>query len=694
MTTYAVLAEKPDMARKLVAGLAGKKTDHRAEGYIEVQGSPYLPGRVLVTWAIGHLIEMVPFDEYDSKLKKWDMATLPFLPTKYKMQVRSGVGKQYQNVKRVFREANQIIIATDPDREGENIAYLILDQTGDRDKVTKRLWVNSLLPKAVQDGFRHLRDAGETYNYYKEAHSRQIGDWLVGMNMSRYYTLRAEEAGLSGTVYSAGRVQTPVMVLIVKNRLDREHFVPVPFWTIAGKAEKNGESVVFRCPTHFESQAAVDAFIAQNQLISPYVGTISTVQKEHKIKQSPKLLNLAAITSIANARWGYTGDEVLKTVQALYDADYVTYPRTEEEVISTEEFDGLTAHVADYLALLGTAIATPQTTPRKRYVGDYRAHPALMPTAKLPDLGILSENEANIYRTILRQVVMMFAADYEYDQTTVTIAIGDQKLSATGRVVTEPGWRALAGQEELTAGEDTALPEFTEGERVSLAIETTRGETKPPKPYTPGTLGGKGSVMEKLNLGTAATRAAIIKTLVDRDYIKLIKKGYEPTEKAEVMYALVQHSLLGSPEMTAKWEAFLAGIENGDKDPAVFIQGIQRFVREEINKAQTVTLPAAVVKQAAAQESMGTCPKCHQGQVIKTQKGYRCTNTDCGFQLWREMAHKVLPVAAVRKLVAGQTSDQVSGFKSKSGKHFSARVKLDGDYKAVFVFDQAKKGRH
>ena len=693
MTTYAVLAEKPDMARKLVTGLGGKKTAHNQEGYIEVQESPYLTGRILVTWAIGHLIEMAPFDEYDSKLKKWDMATLPFLPTKYKMQVRSGVGKQYQNVKRVFREANQIIIATDPDREGENIAYLILDQTGDRDKVTKRLWVNSLLPKAVQDGFRHLRDAGETYNYYKESHSRQIGDWLVGMNMSRYYTLRTEEAGLSGTVYSAGRVQTPVMVLIVKNRLAREHFVPVPFWTITGKTEKNGEPVVFRCPPHFESREAVDAFIAKNQLISPYVGTISAVQKEHKIKRSPKLLNLAAVTSMANAQWGYTGDEVLKIVQALYDADYVTYPRTEEEVISVEEFDGLTKQLADYQALLGTAIATPQTTPRKRYVGDYKAHPALMPTAKLPDLGTLSENEANIYRTILRQVVMMFAADYEYDQTTVTIAIGDQKLAAMGRVVTEPGWRALAGQAEPESGEGTALPEFTEGERVLLTIETTRGETKPPKPYTPGTLGGKGSVMEKLNLGTAATRAAIIKTLVDRDYIKLIKKGYEPTEKAEVMYALVQHSLLGSPEMTAKWEDFLAGIERGEKDPAVFIAGIRQFVSQEIGKAQTITLPEKLVKQAAAQDSFGECPKCHQGQITKGKKGYYCTNKDCDFIVWREMAHKVLPIAAIRKLIAGQITDKISGFKSKSGKSFSARVKL-ADYKTTFVFDKAKKGRN
>lgn len=692
MTTYAVLAEKPDMARKLVTGLGGKKTAHTQDGYIEVQDSPYLTGRILVTWAIGHLIEMAPFDEYDPKLKKWDLATLPFMPTKYVMQVRDGVGKQYNNVKRVFKEANQIIIATDPDREGENIAYLIVDQTGDRDKVTKRLWVNSLLPKAVQDGFKQLRDAGETYNYYKESHSRQISDWLVGMNMTRYYTLRAQGAGIQGTVYSAGRVQTPVMVLIVKNKLERDHFVPVPFWTISGETEKDGQKVIFRNATHFESEEQLREFVNANQLVTPYMATIGTVQKEHKIKQSPKLLNLAALTSLANAKWGYTGDEVLQTVQALYDADYVTYPRTEEEVISEEEFGILADRVDAYKELLDSTVATPQLTPRKRYVGAYQAHPALMPTGKLPELAKLAGRDANIYQAIVSQVLMMFMADYEYDQTTVTIAVGDQQFVARGKVVTQAGWRAMTGATEEDATEDAgALPVFAEGERVALTIQTAKGETKPPKPYTPGTLGGKNSIMEKLNLGTAATRAAIIKTLVDREYIALVKKAYEPTDKAMVMYTMVKDSLLGSPEMTAAWEDYLAKIEQGDGDPATFIANVRKFVSQEIGKAQPIELPPEQVEAAIEQSSYGTCPKCRQGTITKGKHNYYCSNKECDFVLWSKMASKTLPDSAVRALIAGKTTNEISGFKSKAGKSFKAKVKLDNEFKTTFVFDSSKR---
>jgi DNA topoisomerase-3 len=635
---------------------------------------------------------MAPFDEYDPKLKKWDLATLPFLPTKYVMQVRDGVGKQYNNVKRVFKEANQIIIATDPDREGENIAYLIVDQTGDRDKVTKRLWVNSLLPKAVQDGFRNLRDAGETYNYYKESHSRQISDWLVGMNMTRYYTLRAQEAGIQGTVYSAGRVQTPVMVLIVKNKLERDHFVPVPFWTIAGETEKDGQKVVFRNATHFESEAQLQEFVRTNQLVTPYMATINNVQKEHKIKQSPKLLNLAALTSLANAKWGYTGDEVLQTVQSLYDADYVTYPRTEEEVISEGEFGILAKDVDIYKEYLGSGVATPQLTPRKRYVGDYQAHPALMPTGKLPEQAKLADRDANIYQAIVTQVLMMFAPDYEYDQTTVTITIADQQFIARGKVVAEAGWRALAGQAEEDAAEDAAaLPAFAEGERVALTIKTAKGETKPPKPYTPGTLGGKGSVMERLNLGTAATRAAIVKTLVDREYIKLVKKAYEPTDKAMAMYAMVKDSLLGSPEMTAKWEDYLAKIEHGDGDPETFIANVRKFVSQEIGKAQAIELPPEVVKKAAEQSAYGQCPKCHEGTIIKGKANYYCTNQSCDFVLWPKVASKTLPNTAIRALLAGKTTAEISGFKSKAGKSFKAKLQLDGNFNTTFVFGKSSK---
>lgn len=382
----------------------------------------------------------------------------------------------------------------------------------------------------------------------------------------------------------------------------------------------------------------------------------------------------------------------MQTVQALYDADYVTYPRTEEEVISEEEFGILADRVDAYKELLDSTVATPQLTPRKRYVGAYQAHPALMPTGKLPELAKLAGRDANIYQAIVSQVLMMFMADYEYDQTTVTIAVGDQQFVARGKVVTQAGWRAMTGATEEDATEDAgALPVFAEGERVALTIQTAKGETKPPKPYTPGTLGGKNSIMEKLNLGTAATRAAIIKTLVDREYIELVKKAYEPTDKAMVMYTMVKDSLLGSPEMTAAWEDYLAKIEQGDGDPATFIANVRKFVSQEIGKAQTIELPPEQVKAAIEQSSYGTCPKCRQGTITKGKHNYYCSNKECDFVLWSKMASKTLPDSAVRALIAGKTTNEISGFKSKAGKSFKAKVKLDNEFKTTFVFDSSKR---
>lgn len=688
MTTYAVLAEKPDMARKIVAGLGGTATNHRDKGYIEVTGSSVLNGRILVTFGFGHLIELANPDVYDEKLKRWSMDTLPIMPDHFKTLVRSDARKQYNNVKAVFDEANSIIIATDADREGENIAYEIIDQTGFRSKITKRLWINSNLPAAINKGFKSLRDAAETYPYYKESHSRSQADWLVGMNFTRYFTLKAQKGGLSGQVFSAGRVQTPVMALVVSNYLERKNFKPVPYFTLEARTEREGIKVTFKNTTKYATDVEAQKVMEENNLRNPYKGKIAHVTKEHKMTAAPELFDLAGIQSYANKSWGYTNDKTLALVQSLYDSQFVTYPRTEENKISADEFGILLQEAPEVLKLLGSSVQLTNDQPRKKYVGEYNAHSALMPTTKRPDLTMLAEDERDIYVAIAQRSMMMFAPDYEYDHTEVVAAAGQLEFKVTGNVATAQGWKAVQqdDQEETSEADGVRLPTFTEGEDVYLQFERKRGETKPPKPYTPSSLGGKNSAMEKLNLGTPATRANIIKTVVDRGYMKLSKNKYEPTDKGFLMYDLVKDSPIGSAEMTAKWEERLHAIEVQKEQPEPFIQDIKTFIREELVRNKQTSFNSDLINKAAAASSLGTCPKCKTGQIQESKKCYYCSNPDCNFVLWPEVAHKRLTKTEVKQLLAdGRTKKEVTGLKG-SKRAFSAYIELTDEFKTRFAF--------
>jgi len=337
---------------------------------------------------------------------------------KFKSVIRGGTaGQQFKHVKAGFDQANSIIIATDADREGENIAYSIIKAAGATDKITKRLWINSNLPSAVQAGFKSLRDAAETYSYYQEARTRQISDWLVGMNFTRLFTLKATHAGLNHQVYSAGRVQTPVLALVAKNRLDRDNFKSVSYWLLQAKTEKNGIKVTFKTKEKFPSKTELERVMAENKLHTPYTAEIADVLKEHKTQSALQLFDLAGIQSFANANWGYTNDKTLELVQALYDANFVTYPRTEESLISAEEFNEMLKRAPELMTLLDLDVALKNSQPRKKYVGAYQAHSALLPTTLLPTLGQLPEDQRNIYIAIAQRSLMMFAPERDIATT-------------------------------------------------------------------------------------------------------------------------------------------------------------------------------------------------------------------------------------------------------------------------------------
>ncbi|KRO15521.1 DNA topoisomerase [Lacticaseibacillus saniviri] len=609
--------------------------------------------------------------------------------------IRGGTaGQQFKHVKAVFDQANSIIIATDADREGENIAYSIIKAAGATDKITKRLWINSNLPSAVQAGFKSLRDAAETYSYYQEARIRQISDWLVGMNFTRLFTLKATHAGLNHEVYSAGRVQTPVLALVAKNRLDRNNFKPVPYWLLQAKTEKSGIKVTFKTKEKFPSKTELERVMAENKLHTPYTAEIGDVLKEHKTQSAPQLFDLAGIQSFANANWGYTNDKTLELVQALYDANFVTYPRTEESLISAEEFNEMLKRAPELMTLLGLDVELKNSEPRKKYVGDYKAHSALLPTTLLPKLDQLPEDQLNIYIAIAQRSLMMFAPDREYDRTEVKINADALEFSATGNVETNLGWKKVQidDQDENETDMDKGkLPEFEKGETVYLEFDQLEKQTQPQKAYTPSSLGGKNSIMEKLNLGTPATRANIIKTLVDRQYMKLTKNKYEPTDKGLLMYQLIKDSKLGSAEMTASWENQLKEIEENREKPESFLTDIKAFVREELVTEQKRPLDDELLQKNLAASMIGKCPKCHQGDIVFS-RAYHCTNPDCDFMLWPEVAHKKLTDTQVKQLIDnGRTTKLVTGLKSSKGSTFKAFIVLNSEFKTAFEFE--KKGK-
>jgi DNA topoisomerase-3 len=586
------------------------------------------------------------------------------------------------------------VIATDADREGENIAYTIIDQAGARDKVTKRLWINSNLPSAVAKGFKNLRDSAETYSYYKESHARSEADWLVGMNFTRFYTLKAQAAGIPRQVFSAGRVQTPVLALICRNALERKGFVPKPYFTIAANTEKEGVKVKFSNPTRYETDNQAQEVLNTNQIRNPYRATITQVVHEEKKTAAPELFDLAGIQSFANASWKYTNDKTLEIVQSLYDKQLVTYPRTEENKISEEEFNLIVKDAPALERLLALNASLINTAPRKKYVGAYKAHSALMPTAQHPNLAELSDEQRNIYRAIATRTLMMLVADYGYSHTEVKIMAGELELKVTGNIPTNQGWKGLQKddqEKEEVGATGKQLPDYREGETVYLNFEVEKGMTKAPRPYTPASLGGKNSQMQKLNLGTSATRAGIIKTVVDRGYARLVKNIYEPTDKGMLMYGLVKDSAIGSPELTAKWEDRLHSIETQEEQPQVFLRDIRTYVTSELGREQQANFDSGLVAKAIESSSLGTCPKCGTGVIEAHKAGYFCSNQNCDFAIWAEIAHKRISQTIVKQLLTvGKTKNKVTGMKKRDGGTFSAYLILNAEKKLNLLSNNRK----
>ena len=720
MTTV-ILAEKPSQARSYVEAF---QRSTKKQGYYIINDS-LLPPDTVITFGFGHLVELAAPEAYDAKYKHWSLSNLPIFPAHYQFIVPTDKKAQFKIVKEWLSKADTIVVATDSDREGENIAWSIMNQAkvNLKQKTIKRLWINSLEKDAIRSGFKALKDGWAFYPKYQEAQTRQISDWLIGMNGSPLYTLLLRQNGVRG-VYSIGRVQTPTLYMVYQRDQAIKNFKPEPYFELNAEILANQQKFVAKLDPYqrFKDETGLMTFMqAKHVQKGSQDGLIKDVQKQAKKSASPRLFSLSALQTMINRRYHASAADVLKAVQALYEAKYLSYPRTDSQYITDQEFTYLRQNLARYQKLVSKEIALPQIEPQSRYVNGKKVqeHHAIIMTKTVPSqeqLAKLSKLEQQVYDLVLRTTLAMFADPYEYEETTIITQVGDANFKATGKVPTKQGWKILFDNQKTDEQAPDTLPPVQKGEQVQINLQTLQKKTTPPTPFTEGTLitamktAGRSlddeasvAILKDVEgIGTEATRANILEVLKKRGYLDTQKNQLHVTPQGITLCkAVEQQPLLITPELTAKWEKALKQIEEKKRTQDNFLKQIKAFILKMINEVPTqfsenkmiqsqVEKQKEIQRQAKAADEIGQCPMCHVGKIVDKGKFYGCTNYQadppCKFTLPKKWSGKTLGKTAIKALVTKGETSKLKGFKNKKGKSFDAKLKLDG-HKLSFDFD-------
>lgn len=712
MTTV-ILAEKPSQARSYIEAF---KNSTKKQGYYAVS-DPVLPNETFITYGFGHLVELATPEQYDTKYKQWALSNLPIFPEKYKFTVPTDKKAQFKIVKDLLSKADTIIVATDSDREGENIAWSIMTQAkiNLKSKEIKRLWINSLEKEAILKGFKELKNGWNYYPAYQEAQTRQISDWLVGMNGSPLYTLLLKEAGLHG-VYSIGRVQTPTLYMVYQRDLAIQNFNPEPYFEL--KAEILAEQQKFFAKLdpyqRFKDEKGLLAFMSEKRLEKgSQSGLIKDVQKQTKKTSSPRLFSLSSLQSEINKRYHASASDTLQAVQNLYEAKLLTYPRTDSNYITEQEFNYLVENLNGYLGFLSKDVSLNHQEPNKRYVNGKKVqeHHAIIMTKTVPTQEKLSKFpalEQRIYNLVLRTTLAMFADPYEFEETVILTSIGDAVFKATGNVPKNQGWKVLFSDYKTEKQEEeTTLPLVEVDQSINANLAPDQKMTKPPVPFTEGTLitamktAGKtlddeeaqSILKDNEGIGTEATRANVLDVLKKRGYLLTEKNKLHVSQQGITLCKAVElEPLLTSPEMTAKWEKALKQISTKERTQENFLEQIKKFVSKiihdvptQMKQSDSLTSQVASQKdteqQAELDAQIGICPICKTGKIVDKGKFYGCTNykaTDpCTFSLPKKWSEKALGKTAIKDLITKGETTKLKGFKSKkTGKKFDAKLTI------------------
>ena len=711
-----VVAEKPSVARDLSDALPGT---------FQNEDTHYEGDEYVITFAVGHLVQLVDPEVYDEKLKKWRMADLPIVPEEFKLAPRDAKAKkQLKAIHKLMKrdDVDRIINACDAGREGELI-FAYIYETADIEKPVQRLWVSSMTKQAIREGFEKLRPGEELQPLEAAARSRSEADWLIGMNATRAATIRGR--AWVGGVVSLGRVQTPTLAMMVKREREIQAFTPEPYRLVRARFDPRYEGMWFEGD---ETRIFGDLSRAE-QIAEKVTGKDGTVEKTEQKEQSerpPLLYDLTSLQRDANRRFGFSARRTLQAAQSLYeDKKAITYPRTSSRYLSGDMVPFLkpTAEtlvpIGDYAAAARYVLGLDRL-PLQRVVNDARVddHHAIIPTDVEHPVDRFSPDERRIFDLVARRFLAVFHPAARYQRTEVVTFVEDERFRTRGKITLEPGWRgvyglesdldkqARAAQDEETADESAELPELEQGQAVKcVEAEFEDKQTKPPPRYTEATLlsametAGKRiddeelrEAMKDSGLGTPATRAETIEVLIRREYIERAGKELQPTPKGLQVITMLEEHPLTSPELTGDWEKRLSDIEHGSGDRDEFIKGIVDLT------TQTVEQIAALDKEKLRPErvELGPCPRCgaETGEIIKeNSRAYGCTSwksreePGCGYVIWKRVAGRTITPEIARQLIEnGRTTEVLSGFRSKAGKPFRARLVLNEDGKVEFDF--------
>lgn len=700
MGQVVIFAEKPSQAKAYAEAFpVARKTKH----FIELQPCETFPNGATITWGVGHLVELKQPAEYHAEWKRWSLKVLPMIPENYEFKVAKGKWDQFQAVKALFKEASMLINACDVDREGSNIFYSILKQTKVKSKPIQRLWINSLEVEEIRKGFQTLRDNQQDYQMYIEAQTRQISDWLVGMNASRLYTMLLKEKGLNETI-SVGRVQSPTVYMIYERHVEIEQFQPENFYELKGEFHSRMGSYTgkadFKSKKYEEALAALEKAHIQEKKRLP--ATIQSVEKKPKKVLPPKLHSLSTLQQKANRIWKYSPAKVLEVAQSLYEKKLISYPRSDCQFITDAEFAYLKKKLPQYQEMMKKPFEPARLSASKRYVDGSKVeeHYAIIPTKSIPSadkLASLSLMEKNIYAEIVRSALAMFHRDYMYEETKIVTDVQGLLFKTVGKVELDRGFQELWPAPKEQKKEAPPLPLVEKGEDVDAMVQIHQGTTQPPKPFTEGQLvqmmktcgkliedDAESDILKEVEgIGTEATRASIIETIKRHGYIDVQKNIVSITEKGKVLCQAIAGSLLASPIMTAKWESYLRKISAGTGTQQAFLQNIEKFLRHLIETApqivQTTDITAAAeLAEPAVKGPIAKCPSCHQGELLEKKSFYGCSRYQegCKFTISKRIASKKITASQVRDLCEKGLTKPIKGFKSKKGSSFSARLKL------------------
>lgn len=709
--TKLIITEKPSVAKD-IANVLGKFKSR--EGLMVNQ-------EYHITWAVGHLVELATPDEYVGT-GRWTFANLPIIPDSFKLNISPKTEKQFNVINDVIKNNTYeyVICATDAGREGELIFRYIYQMTGCKLPI-KRLWISSMAAPDIQKGFANLLEGEAKEHLAQAAYCRAEADWLVGMNGTRAMSVK------HGDTLSVGRVQTPTLAIIVNREKEIRDFVPVPYWEVDAVFADQGKQYKGRYINDNNARLKTEAEAQEiSKAITGQVGIIDSVKKKKSEESPPKLYNLTDLQRDCNKKYGLSAAKTLEIAQKLYEEfKFITYPRTDSNHLASAQiatFPNIIRNlqVIPELARFAKPLLELSELPvNKKFVDDSKLtdHHAIIPTEQRPDIKRLNPDQLKVYMLIAKRFIAVFYGPCKAENTTILTKVEEYTFKTTGKVVIKPGWTEVYASEPKAKDEDKDkedeenqnLPPVKKGDKykVSEAVVLTK-ETKKPAHFTEATLLGAMETagkfiedeelkakMKGMSLGTPATRASIIETLISRQYIERKGKKLVPTDKGIKLIELIPVPELRQPELTAQWEKRLADIEKGSDTRQGFMADIKQFTSKLVRSVKTPqggrlngTAPG-VVKRVV----IGNCPKCG-AQVIRGNAAWGCLNIkkgECDFKIAFEQNKKILTDYHARQLLSPERkTGLIRGFYSQDrGTSFDAQCELDygNSGKLNFIID-------